>query len=229
MFKKNISSLHLPHNKNTAECVPVKIDAPEKVILPMDMHSGGLAEPVVSVGDYVRVGQLIAKEAGRFSSPVHATVSGKVIAIEPMLRASGKEVLAIHIENDGKMEIDPSVKAPVINNCDEFLQALRDSGIVGLGGAAFPTWAKLNEMRNDEYTVDTVLVNAAECEPYITCDFISILENAKKLIPHEIKKNSDGKMKSAPMNYSQFPQNYDSSQQMFMIQNQMQQMYSMPF
>ena len=92
MFKKNISSLHLPHNKNTAECVPVKIDAPEKVILPMDMHSGGLAEPVVSVGDYVRVGQLIAKEAGRFSSPVHATVSGKVIAIEPMLNAGTADI-----------------------------------------------------------------------------------------------------------------------------------------
>ena len=182
MFKKNISSLHLPHNKNTAECVPIKIDAPKKVILPMDMHSGGLAEPVVSVGDYVRVGQLIAKEAGRFSSPVHATVSGKVIAIEPMLRASGKEVLAIHIENDGKMEIDPSVKAPVINNCDEFLQALRDSGIVGLGGAAFPTWAKLNEMRNDEYTVDTVLVNAAECEPYITSDHRMMVDHPELIV-----------------------------------------------
>lgn len=170
IFKKNISSLHLPHNKHTAGCKPEPIAAPKEVLLPMDMHSGGLAVPVVSVGEYVRVGQLIAKEDGRFSSPVHATVSGTVAEIMTISRPGGKEVQAIRIENDGKMEIDPSVKAPVINNCDEFLQAIRESGVVGLGGAAFPTWAKLNEMRNEEYTVDTVLVNAAECEPYITSD-----------------------------------------------------------
>lgn len=169
-FKKNISSLHIPHNKHTAGSVPVRIATPQEVVLPMDMHSGGLAVPIVNVGDYVRVGQLIAKEDGRFSSPVHATVSGTVVEIAPMLRASGREVLAIRIESDGKMEKDPSLKAPVINNCDEFLEAIRQSGVVGLGGAAFPTWAKLNEMRNDQYKVDTVLVNAAECEPYITSD-----------------------------------------------------------
>ena len=182
MFKKNISSLHLPHNKNTAECVPVKIAAPSEVILPMDMHSGHVAEPVVNVGDYVRVGQLIAREEGRFSSPVHATVSGTVKAIEPILRANGKEVLAIYIENDGKMEISETVKAPVINNCDEFLQSLRESGVVGLGGAAFPTWAKLNEMRNEEYTVDTVLVNAAECEPYITSDHRMMVDHPELIV-----------------------------------------------
>lgn len=182
IFKKNISSLHLPHNKNTAGCKPVRIADPKEVILPMDMHSGGLAVPVVSVGEYVRVGQLIAKEDGRFSSPVHASVSGTVAEIAPMMRASGKEVLAIRIENDGKMEIDPSVKAPVINNCDEFLQAVRESGAVGLGGAAFPTWAKLNEMRNEEYTVDTVLVNAAECEPYITSDHRMMLDHPELIV-----------------------------------------------
>ena len=181
-LKKNISSLHLPHNKNTAACKPVRIADPKEVILPMDMHSGGLAVPVVSVGEYVRVGQLIAKEDGRFSSPVHATVSGTVVEISPMMRASGKEVLAIRIENDGKMEVDSSVKAPVINNCDEFLQAVRESGAVGLGGAAFPTWAKLNEMRNDEYTVDTVLVNAAECEPYITSDHRMMVDHPELIV-----------------------------------------------
>ena len=181
-FKKNISSLHLPHNKHTAEIKPVRISDPKEVILPMDMHSGGLAVPVVNVGEYVRVGQLIAKEDGRFSSPVHATVSGTVVEIAPMMRASGKEVLAIRIENDFKMEKDPSIKAPVINNCDEFLQAVRESGVVGLGGAAFPTWAKLNEMRNEEYTVDTVLVNAAECEPYITSDHRMMVDHPELIV-----------------------------------------------
>ena len=180
--KKNISSLHLPHNKNTAECVPTRIAAPKEVLLPMDMHSGHVAEPIVSVGDYVKVGQLIAREEGRFSSPVHATVSGKVVAIEPILRASGKEVLAIRIENDGLMEIDSSVKAPTYTNPDEFLQAVRDSGCVGLGGAAFPTWAKLNEMRNEQYKVDTVLVNAAECEPYITSDHRMMVDHTQLVV-----------------------------------------------
>ena len=182
IFKKNISSLHVPHNQNTAGCTPERIAAPKEVLLPMDMHSGGLAVPVVSVGEYVRVGQLIAKEDGRFSSPVHATVSGTVAEIVTISRPGGKEVQAIRIENDGKMEIDPSVKAPVINNCDEFLQAVRESGAVGLGGAAFPTWAKLNEMRNEEYTVDTVLVNAAECEPYITSDHRMMIDHPELIV-----------------------------------------------
>ena len=180
--KKNISSLHLPHNKNTAECTPVRINAPKEVLLPMDMHSGHVAEPIVAVGDYVKVGQLIAREEGRFSSPVHATVSGKVAAIDKILRPSGKEVQVIRIENDGLMEVDSSVKAPTYTNPDEFLQAVRDSGCVGLGGAAFPTWAKLNEMRNEQYTVDTVLVNAAECEPYITSDHRMMVDHTELVI-----------------------------------------------
>ena len=192
--KKNISSLHLPHNKNTAECVPVEINAPKEVLIPMDMHSGHVAEPIVSVGAYVKVGQLIAREEGRFSAPVHSSVSGKVIAIEPLFRARsiriskramdtpGKEVLAIRIENDGLMTVSETVKKPTYTNPDEFLQAVRDSGCVGLGGAAFPTWAKLNEMRNEQYTVDTVLVNAAECEPYITSDHRMMVDHTELVI-----------------------------------------------
>ena len=167
---KNISSLHVPHNKHTDKLDPIRIAVPTEVVLPMNMHSGHDAEPIVSVGDYVRVGQLIAREEGRFSSPVHATVSGKVVEIAPIKHGDGKEVIAIRIESDGKMEADPNLKAPVINNCDEFLQAVRESGVVGLGGAAFPTWAKFNEAKNPDYKVDTVLVNEAECEPYITSD-----------------------------------------------------------
>ncbi len=181
-FRKNISSLHLPHNKNTASCEPVRIPTPKEVILPMDMHSGEKAVPIVSVGDYVRVGQLIAREEGRFSSPVHASISGTVKEIAPLKRANGSEVLAIRIESDGKMEKDPNLKVPTYSNPDEFLQAIRESGCVGLGGAAFPTWAKLNEMKNKEYTVDTVLINAAECEPYITSDHRMMLDHTDLIV-----------------------------------------------
>ena len=176
-IRKNISSLHLPHNKHTAECEPIRIPVPSEVILPMDMQSGGNAVPIVNVGDHVYVGQLIAREDGRFSSPVHASVSGTVTEISSLERAGGKSVQAIHIASDGLMEKDPNLKVPVINSADEFLQAVRESGCVGLGGAAFPTWAKLNELRNGEYTVDTVLVNAAECEPYITSDHRMMLSH----------------------------------------------------
>ncbi len=178
IFKKDISSLHVPHNKNTAGCEPVKIQTPKEVILPMNMHSGGEAEPIVSVGDHVYVGQLIAREEGRFSSPVHATVSGTVAEILTLPTARGKEVKAIRIESDGKMEKDPAMKAPVFEGCEGFLQAVRESGVVGLGGAAFPTWAKLNEATNPDYKVDTVLINAAECEPYITSDHRMMLAHA---------------------------------------------------
>ncbi len=179
IFKKNISSLHVPHNKHTAGCIPVKIKTPDEVILPMNMHSGHDAEPIVNVGDHVYVGQLIAREEGRFSSPVHATVSGTVVEIAPIKHGDGKDVMAIRIESDGKMEADPNLKPPVISNCDEFLQAVRDGGIVGLGGAAFPTWAKFNEAKNPDYKVDTVLINAAECEPYITSDHRMMVDHTE--------------------------------------------------
>ena len=175
-MKKDISSLHVPHNKNTAACVPVRIETPAEVILPMNMHSGHDAEPIVKVGDHVKVGQLIAREEGRFSSPVHATISGVVAEIAPMPTPDGKETLAIRIESDGKMEISETVKKPEITDCDSFLAAVREGGIVGLGGAAFPTWAKFNEATNPDYKVDTVLINAAECEPYITSDHRLMLE-----------------------------------------------------
>ena len=178
IFKKDISSLHVPHNKNTAGCEPVKIQTPKEVILPMNMHSGSVAEPIVNVGDHVYVGQLIAREGERFSSPVHATVSGTVTEILSLPTARGRDVAAIRIESDGKMEKDPAMKPPVFEGCDGFLQAVRESGVVGLGGAAFPTWAKLNEAKNPDYKVDTVLINAAECEPYITSDHRMMLAHA---------------------------------------------------
>lgn len=176
-MRKDISSLHVPHNKHTAACVPQRIEIPAEVILPMNMHSGHDAEPIVNVGDHVKVGQLIAREEGRFSSPVHATVSGTVVEIAPMPTANGKGTTFIRIESDGKMEVAETVKKPEITDCASFLQAVRDGGIVGLGGAAFPTWAKFNEATNPDYKVDTVLINAAECEPYITSDHRMMLEH----------------------------------------------------
>ena len=184
--EKNISKLHVPHNKNTADCVPVRVQVPEEVVIPMDMSSGDAAIPCVNVGDHVYVGQLIANEGERWSSPVYASVSGTVSEIKEIVRGQKSSpkgtVQAICIKSDGLMEKDPSLEVPVVNNADEFLAAIRKSGIVGLGGAAFPTWAKLNEMKNDQYKVDTVLINAAECEPYITSDNRMMIDHTDLIV-----------------------------------------------
>ena len=108
-FRKNISTLKVHHNKHTAGCQPIRVAPPKEVLLPMNMHSGSPAEPIVAVGDYVRVGQLIAKPGEGMSCPVHATVSGTVTAIEPMKQADGRSALTIKIVSDGKMEQDPNL------------------------------------------------------------------------------------------------------------------------
>lgn len=174
-IRRNVSKLKLPHNKHTAELHSIVALPPKEVYLPLNMHSGKEAVAVVGVNDYVRVGQLIAREEGNISSPVHATVSGTVSAIEPIW-SMGKEVMAIKIVSDGKMEKDPQLKAPTVTNVDEFLQAVRDSGIVGLGGAAFPTWAKLAACKKSK--IKTFLINGAECEPYLTSDTRTMLEDS---------------------------------------------------
>ena len=174
MFKKSISSLKLPHYKGTAGMAAVRMPLPKEVLLPLNMHSGQAAEPVVQVGEHVTVGQLIAREEGRNSAPVHASVSGTVKAIEPYA-VGGKKTMAIRIESDGKMEKCPDLKLPQPTNLDEFLQCVRESGVVGLGGAAFPVWAKLAAAQKNH--IQTVLINGAECEPFITSDHRVMLEH----------------------------------------------------
>ncbi len=171
-MRKNISTLKLPHYKSTAACAAVRMAPPKEVLLPLNMHSGDAAIPVVEPGDHVLVGQLIAKEGGRNSAPVHASVSGTVKAIEPY--AVGRKTTAIRIESDGKMEKYPDLPLPQPTNLDEFLQCVRLSGVVGLGGAAFPVWAKLAAAQKNH--IGTVLINGAECEPFITSDHRTMLE-----------------------------------------------------
>lgn len=179
-FKKSISSLKLPHHKSTAAMAAEKIAPPSEVLLPMCMHSGHDAEPVVAVGDHVLVGQLVAREEGRNSSPVYASISGTVAAIEDYTSETGRKTKAIRITGDGKMEVSPEVKAPEIHDLDSFLEAVRASGIVGLGGAAFPLWAKLDAIRRGP--IKTVLINGAECEPFITSDHRTMVEHSELIV-----------------------------------------------
>lgn len=175
LFQKKISAVKVPHHKNTAEMQSVVAPPPTEVLIPTNMHSGDAAIPIVQPGDHVFLGQLIAKEEGKNSSPVHATVSGTVKAVEAY-KLTGRPAQAIRIESDGKMERDPTLAPPQVSDLDSFLQAVRDAGIVGLGGAAFPVWAKLDAVRKNP--IKTVLINGAECEPFITSDHRMMLEHA---------------------------------------------------
>lgn len=169
-------SLHgvkVPHRKNTANTASVRIDAPKTVTIPTVMHIGAPAVPVVKVGDHVDIGTLIAKQNGFISSPVHSSVSGKVTKIADILISAGRYVPAIIIENDGE-NTTAEVCAPSVNSKEDFINAIKESGLVGLGGAGFPTYVKFMTDKKIDYLV----INGTECEPYITSDTRTMIENA---------------------------------------------------
>ena len=159
----------------------VSFPAPETVVIPLSMHLGAPAEAIVSVGDYVKMGQKIGEAAGFISAPVHASVSGTVIAIEDRPHATRGTCLSIVIQNDGKDVLDDSVKPnkPLEElTPDEIIEIVKNAGIVGMGGAGFPTYVKLNPGK----PIDAVLINACECEPMLTADHRVLLEYADDII-----------------------------------------------
>ncbi len=173
IFKLN--GVHLKHCKNTAGRRPERIGIPKTVTIPMSMHIGAPAKPVVKIGDAVKVGQLIGDAGVGLSVPVYSSVSGKVKKIDELINIAGSHVQTIVIESDGEQSLCETVAPYEVNTREEFLDALCKSGIVGLGGAGFPTIVKL---RADVAKVDTLLVNGAECEPYITSDTRTMIDDA---------------------------------------------------
>ena len=174
-----LGKARVPHHKNTADMPAVRIDAPGSVLIPTSHHIGAPATPVVKVGDEVKVGQLIAEASGYVSAPVHSSVSGKVTKIETYLKANGAEVPAIRIESDGLMSVYEGITPPEITDLDSFIDAIRASGIVGLGGAGFPTAVKLDAIKKGE--IHTLIINGAECEPYVTGDTRTMLDESEAI------------------------------------------------
>jgi len=172
--------VHAPHNKNTAHKQSLTMPVPEIVALPMSQHIGAPCVPLVKVGDTVDVGQVIAKSDAFVSAPIHASVSGKVKKIDKITMPAGNKVDAIFIESDGEQRLSPDIKPPVVESLSDLITAVRESGLVGLGGAGFPTAVKLN-IPSDK-NVDTMIINTAECEPYITSDHREVLENSWDII-----------------------------------------------
>ncbi|MDE6785052.1 MAG: electron transport complex subunit RsxC [Ruminococcus sp.] len=175
---KKLHGIKLKHRKNTENHETVQLPIPKKIKLPMSMHMGAPCIPLVKTGDTVKVGQKIGDSDAAFSVPVHSSVSGRVTAVTDYQTAMGTVCRAVEIEPDGGQIVSEDVKPPVITDKQSFIKAVRESGVCGLGGAGFPTHIKLNP-KNE---IDTLVINAAECEPYITADYREMLENTDDVL-----------------------------------------------
>ncbi len=178
--------LHLPDNKSQSLKLPLeKAALPKRLTIPLQQHIGESAEPLVSVGDHVLKGDMLAKPHGYISAPVHAPSSGTVVAIDtlPIPHPSGLPAPCIVIETDGQ-ETWGNQLAPIADyqHADPSLlrERIRNAGIVGMGGAAFPSSVKLTP--GLDHPIDTLIINGAECEPYITCDDLLMQREADKIV-----------------------------------------------
>ena len=170
----------VPHRKNTAQLQTAVLPCPDQVTIPMQQHVGAPCKPLVKVGDTVDVGQKIGDSDAYVSAPIHASISGKVTAITQVTLPGGQRTDAVVIQSDGEMRVSPDVKPPKVDSAESLCRALRESGLVGLGGAGFPAHVKLNVPKGKR--IDTLIINAAECEPYITADNREAIENAQSVL-----------------------------------------------
>ncbi len=172
-----------PDYAKTASKTPVRtISPPPVVVLPMIQQIGAPNRPVVKVGDTVKMGQLIGSNDAPVSAPVHASVSGKVIAVEPRRHMLGDMVMSVVIENDFQdtpCEDMKPLTAEQLRDPDAIIARIREAGVVGMGGAMFPTAFKIQGARGK---ADTVIINGAECEPYLCGDHRTMLEHPEELL-----------------------------------------------
>lgn len=171
---------HPPSNKNTKNFPTMRLDTFQTVRIPMSMHIGKPCTCLVKAGEEVLVGQKIGDSDASMSVPIHSSVSGKVTAIKNMVLSTGAIGEVVEIESDGLYRRHESVVPPLITDRESFLRAIRESGLVGLGGASFPTHVKLSPPEGKE--PDILLVNAAECEPFITSDYRQCMEHPDEII-----------------------------------------------
>lgn len=180
MSMKRLNGVHVNHAKHTTECLSERLPVPAKVVISMSQHIGAPCTPTVKVGDLVKVGQVIGDTTSFVGAPIHASVSGKVTAVDDLLMPAGQMVKAVTIQSDGEQAVSETVVPPVVENYDQFKAAVRASGLVGLGGAGFPTAVKLSP--KDLSAVDYLIVNAAECEPYITSDYRTMMDSTEDVL-----------------------------------------------
>lgn len=175
--------VHPYDGKDLAKDQPIRRIKPKEILVyPLSQHIGAPASPIVAVGDTILRGQKIAEAGGFVSAPVFASVSGTVKAIEPRHVATGDLVNSIIIENDGEMkETDfHGVEDVASLSKEQIIEKVKEAGVVGMGGAGFPTHVKLSPKEPDK--IEFIIANCAECEPYLTADYRRMLENPEELI-----------------------------------------------
>ena len=176
-LKRSAKGAAVPHDKGTAGLATVQMPVPDRVVIPMSMHIGAPAEPTVQKGDTVQVGTIIGKAGGFVSANVYSSVSGTVEGIAPLRMVNGAMTTAVTIKTDGAQTVDPACVPPTVTDKASLMSAVQNCGLVGVGGAGFPTHVKLAAN-----TIDTLLINAAECEPYLTTDCREMLECSDTII-----------------------------------------------
>ncbi len=174
----SLRGVHAPHRKHTKDKPVLCMTEVQSVTIPMSMHIGKPARPCVKVGDAVCVGTKIGEADGAVSSAVYSSVSGKVTKIKDFLLSNGTCCPAVVIESDGQMTPDPALAVPVVQSREQLLDAIRESGVVGLGGAGFPTHVKFNV---DPDRVQYLIINGAECEPYVTSDSVTMEQRGEDM------------------------------------------------
>ena len=179
-LKRSAQGAGVPHEKRTAGLETVAMPLPSKIVLSMNQHIGAPAAPVVAKGDQVYVGTVVGKAGGFVSSDIHSGVSGIVDSITTITGSNGAKQTAVVIIPDGAQTVDPAVAPPQVTDLKSFQDAVRASGLVGLGGAGFPAAVKLAPKNLDE--IDTLIINGAECEPYITSDNRCLLEDTQFIL-----------------------------------------------
>lgn len=183
MLRTFKGGLHIDDHKTITNQIPIKkIPGAPIHIYPLQQHIGAPLEVLIKPGDRVLAGQKIADSDAYVSAPIHASISGTVKEIKPHLHPSGAMVTSIFVENDFQNEVFPEVcpKNPEQMTREEMLSVVRNAGIVGMGGAGFPTHVKLSPPKDK--TITHVIVNGAECEPYLTSDHRRMLESPEEVL-----------------------------------------------
>ncbi|MBQ9068353.1 MAG: electron transport complex subunit RsxC [Eggerthellaceae bacterium] len=176
---RKLRGADIPHNKVTADQQTTCMSLPSTIVLPMQQHIGAKCQPQVAKGDHVDVGTLVGHAEARTSADIFSSVSGTVVEIRNIFYSNGDTDVAVVIEPDGAQTLDGSIGVPDISDYQSLIAAMKRSGIVGLGGAGFPTDLKLDV---DFAHIDRWLVNAAECEPYISSDYREMMEHADTIM-----------------------------------------------
>ena len=176
--------IHPPDSKQATESLSIEnAENPPNVIIPLHQHIGAPCQPAVKVKELVKVGQVIGEAQGFVSAPVHSSVSGEVKEITVRPIGGGRDATCVVIESDGHFDIDPAISPPdeyKTMDSKKIIETIQKAGIVGMGGATFPTHVKLSPP--PDKPIDTIIINGAECEPYLTADHRLMLENPEEIV-----------------------------------------------